>query len=180
MFVCECDGVWVWWCVCNGDGVSSDGVRGDDVTKTLWFFSLQDLSNLYDQYRSIQPWLQRKEETQSDKELYQSVEDRKKLVSHILHLLHLVLVGRKTSKNMYQPVSYHTSWDTMGKPCSCLKNPYFLLQAENPYQVLQVHKRCIWTHNLLPSALLFRLCTSNKPWEVFWLLWWYFSLANLL
>ena len=76
--------------MCNGDGVSSDGVRGDDVTKTLWFFSLQDLSNLYDQYRSIQPWLQRKEETQSDKELYQSVEDRKKLVSHILHLLHLL------------------------------------------------------------------------------------------
>ena len=72
----------------SGDSVSSDGVSGDSVSETWLLFSLQDLSNLYDQYRSIQPWLQRKEETQSDKELYQSVEDRKKLVSDTLHLLH--------------------------------------------------------------------------------------------
>ena len=72
----------------SGDSVSSDGVSGDSVSETWRLFSLQDLSNLYDQYRSIQPWLQRKEETQSDKELYQSVEDRKKLVSDTLHLLH--------------------------------------------------------------------------------------------
>ena len=68
--------------------VSGNGVSGDSVSETWRLFSLQDLSNLYDQYRSIQPWLQRKEETQSDKELYQSVEDRKKLVSDTLHLLH--------------------------------------------------------------------------------------------
>jgi len=48
---------------------------------TPWWCPTQDLSNLYDQYRSIEPWLQRKEKSLSDKELYQSIEDRKKLVS---------------------------------------------------------------------------------------------------
>lgn len=50
-------------------------------TMTLWWCPTQDLSNLYDQYRSIEPWLQRKDKSLSDKELYQSIEDRKKLVS---------------------------------------------------------------------------------------------------
>ena len=40
----------------------------------------QDLNNLYDQYKSIEPWLQRKDETGAGKEYYQSIEDRKKLV----------------------------------------------------------------------------------------------------
>lgn len=39
-----------------------------------------DLSNIYDQYQSIEPWLQKKEEKKEGiKEYYQSVEDRKKL-----------------------------------------------------------------------------------------------------
>ena len=46
-------------------------------------FLLQDLTNLYEQYRSIEPWLQRTDENVSDEnrtEYYQSVDDRKKLV----------------------------------------------------------------------------------------------------
>jgi len=46
---------------------------------TPWWCPTQDLSNLYDQYRSIEPWLQRKEKSLSDRELFQSIEDRKKL-----------------------------------------------------------------------------------------------------
>lgn len=41
-----------------------------------------DLNNFYNQYRSIQPWLQRKGTKETGKQQYlQSVEDRKKLVS---------------------------------------------------------------------------------------------------
>lgn len=39
-----------------------------------------DLNNFYSQYASIQPWLQRKTENFGDKQLKQSIEDRKKLV----------------------------------------------------------------------------------------------------
>lgn len=39
-----------------------------------------DMANFYDQYKSIKPWLQRTgDATALDKELLQSVEDRKKL-----------------------------------------------------------------------------------------------------
>ncbi|KAL5486414.1 hypothetical protein EMCRGX_G018886 [Ephydatia muelleri] len=39
-----------------------------------------DMSNFYDQYKSIEPYLQRKDESQAGKEeYYQSIEDRKKL-----------------------------------------------------------------------------------------------------
>ncbi|KAK7595089.1 hypothetical protein V9T40_001522 [Parthenolecanium corni] len=38
-----------------------------------------DLNNFYSQYASIQPWLQRKTENFGDKQLKQSIEDRKKL-----------------------------------------------------------------------------------------------------
>ncbi|XP_065584634.1 succinate dehydrogenase [ubiquinone] iron-sulfur subunit, mitochondrial-like, partial [Artemia franciscana] len=39
-----------------------------------------DMNNFYQQYRSIQPWLQREDEAQMGKQqLLQSVEDRKKL-----------------------------------------------------------------------------------------------------
>lgn len=41
-----------------------------------------DLNNFYDQYRSIQPWLQHKDTKKAENQQYlQSVEDRKKLVS---------------------------------------------------------------------------------------------------
>ena len=39
-----------------------------------------DMNNFYQQYRSIQPWLQRTDTKGRDKEFLQSVEDRKKLV----------------------------------------------------------------------------------------------------
>lgn len=40
-----------------------------------------DMNNFYSQYKSIQPWLQRKDESQKGSQQYlQSVEDRQKLV----------------------------------------------------------------------------------------------------
>lgn len=42
---------------------------------------LQDMSNFYAQYKSIEPYLKKKDETNEGKEQYhQSVEDRQKLV----------------------------------------------------------------------------------------------------
>lgn len=41
-----------------------------------------DMNNFYTQYRSIQPWLQRKDEKESGNQQYlQSIDDRKKLAS---------------------------------------------------------------------------------------------------
>jgi succinate dehydrogenase (ubiquinone) iron-sulfur subunit len=41
-----------------------------------------DMNNFYTQYRSIQPWLQRKDEKKSGSQQYlQSIDDRKKLAS---------------------------------------------------------------------------------------------------
>lgn len=40
-----------------------------------------DLTNFYNQYASIQPWLQRKKESFGEKSLKQSIDDRKLLVS---------------------------------------------------------------------------------------------------
>lgn len=40
-----------------------------------------DMNNFYSQYKSIQPWLQRKDESRKGSQQYlQSVEDRQKLV----------------------------------------------------------------------------------------------------
>lgn len=44
---------------------------------------IPDMTNFYEQYRSIQPWLQRKEENIGKSQLLQSVDDRKKLVCNI-------------------------------------------------------------------------------------------------
>lgn len=47
-----------------------------------------DLNNFYNQYRSIQPWLQRGDgQKAGSKQYLQSVEDRKKLVLFILFIL---------------------------------------------------------------------------------------------
>lgn len=52
--------------------------------KTLLFVSPQDMSNFYAQYKSIEPYLKKKDESQEGKEQYfQSVEDRQKLVTTI-------------------------------------------------------------------------------------------------
>jgi succinate dehydrogenase (ubiquinone) iron-sulfur subunit len=43
-----------------------------------------DMNNFYAQYKSIQPWLQRKDESRKGSQQYlQSVEDRQKLVGFI-------------------------------------------------------------------------------------------------
>ena len=43
--------------------------------------SLQDMSNFYAQYKSIEPYLKKKDESNEGKEQYlQTVEDRQKLV----------------------------------------------------------------------------------------------------
>lgn len=41
-----------------------------------------DLNNFYDQYASIQPWLQRRVERNGEKQYKQSIEDRKDLVTN--------------------------------------------------------------------------------------------------
>lgn len=53
----------------------------------MWYISadfddfLQDMSNFYAQYKSIEPYLKKKDESQEGKAQYfQSVEDRQKLV----------------------------------------------------------------------------------------------------
>lgn len=38
-----------------------------------------DMTNFYNQYKSIEPWLKRKTVSKGDKEIYQSKEDRAKL-----------------------------------------------------------------------------------------------------
>ncbi len=40
-----------------------------------------DLNNFYAQYASVQPWLQRRKENFGEKQLKQSIDDRKILVS---------------------------------------------------------------------------------------------------
>lgn len=46
---------------------------------------LQDMSNFYAQYKSIEPYLKKKDESKEGKEQYlQSVQDRQKLVHHFL------------------------------------------------------------------------------------------------
>lgn len=46
------------------------------------------MNNFYDQYREIEPYLQRKEDKAIGKEqIHQSVDDRKKLVSTLANLL---------------------------------------------------------------------------------------------
>lgn len=64
-----------------------------DVIATIAVLSLQqDMQNFYDQYASIQPYLMKKGEVEYGKEqYYQSIEDRKKLVSSGLINVHLTL-----------------------------------------------------------------------------------------
>lgn len=53
-----------------------------------------DLNNFYNQYSSIQPWLQRKDAKETGKQQYlQSIEDRKKLVSvnRAYRYIHLIV-----------------------------------------------------------------------------------------
>lgn len=49
--------------------------------KIHFFIEYQDMTNFYEQYRSIEPYLKKKTEVEYGKEQYlQSIEDRKKLV----------------------------------------------------------------------------------------------------
>ena len=65
-----------------------------------------DMNNFYQQYKSIQPWLQRNDENTlgvGDKQLLQSAKDREKLVSQNFNALGFqtmiisVLRGRKSN-----------------------------------------------------------------------------------
>lgn len=52
------------------------------VMSSPWYDFHQDMSNFYAQYKSIEPYLKKKDETREGKEQYiQSVEDRQKLVN---------------------------------------------------------------------------------------------------
>lgn len=52
-----------------------------------------DMNNFYTQYKSIQPWLQRKDNRKpGDVQLLQSVDDRKKLVSFSFKCFYLLNV----------------------------------------------------------------------------------------
>lgn len=55
---------------------------GVPILSSHLYDSHQDMSNFYAQYKSIEPYLKKKDETQEGKKQYfQSVEDRQKLVS---------------------------------------------------------------------------------------------------
>lgn len=61
------------------------------------------MSNFYAQYKSIEPYLKKKDEANEGKEQYlQSVQDRQKLV-HLCHRRHRILLlwSRETDNLMY-------------------------------------------------------------------------------
>lgn len=66
-----------------------------------------DMSNFYAQYKSIQPWLQRKDESKMGQKQYlQSVEDREKLVQgFFFHLFspnsNFIYISRMVSMNAF-------------------------------------------------------------------------------
>lgn len=66
-------------CLCSIDEMTADTkiypLPHMHVIKDL----VPDMNNFYEQYKSIQPWLQRKDEPQDGKETIQFKEDRKKL-----------------------------------------------------------------------------------------------------
>lgn len=54
---------------------------------------IPDMNNFYNQYRSIQPWLQRDTAEKTGSQQYlQSIEDRKQLVSQLVYCLHICLI----------------------------------------------------------------------------------------
>lgn len=56
-------------------------INGTNFKDLSFFHIQQDMSNFYAQYKSIEPYLKKKDETEEGKEQYfQSVEDRQKLV----------------------------------------------------------------------------------------------------
>lgn len=72
------------------------------VLISLCHYFYQDMSNFYAQYKSIEPYLKKKDETQEGKEQYfQSVEDRQKLVNKPWMQYHNLITGVIT-----HPVTY--------------------------------------------------------------------------
>lgn len=68
---------------------AAEGPAGSDASPFPPF--PQDLSNFYAQYKSIEPYLKKKDESQEGKQQYlQSIEDREKLVI----TKSIVMVGR--------------------------------------------------------------------------------------
>lgn len=64
-----------------------------------------DMSNFYNQYKSIQPWLKRKDEQKPGEKSYlQSVDDRAKLVRTQPHLCYIIMTSdfsRMVSMNAF-------------------------------------------------------------------------------
>lgn len=66
------------------------GEEQGDVEPDTSPSSPQDLSNFYAQYKSIEPYLKKKDESQEGKQQYlQSIEDRDKLVISPIYYLDL-------------------------------------------------------------------------------------------
>lgn len=74
----------------------------------------QDMSNFYAQYKSIEPYLKKKDDTQEGKEQYfQSVEDRQKLVINSLAVGSTELRTSHTAKTSLLPYwrsLYRSHW----------------------------------------------------------------------
>lgn len=70
-------------CICRIDPAPNKAVRVYPLPHMYVIKDLvPDLTNIYEQYRSVEPWLQRNDENttvENRREYYQSVEDRKKL-----------------------------------------------------------------------------------------------------
>lgn len=64
---------------------------------------LQDMSNFYAQYKSIEPYLKKKDDSKEGKEQYlQTVEDRQKLVCHwFLFWLNISQCCQKSHENKH-------------------------------------------------------------------------------
>jgi len=80
-----------------------------------------DMNNFYDQYRNIQPWLQRDNAKETGSEQYlQSIEDRKKLVSQLFYCLHIcsifsfeyltIVLHKAKQANETFIFIFHTGW----------------------------------------------------------------------
>lgn len=67
-----------------------------------------DLNNFYDQYRSIQPWLQHKGTKETGNQQYlQSIKDRKKLVSAIDNYIYWIFYFNYSFFNLKLNVQFN-------------------------------------------------------------------------
>lgn len=89
--------------------MSEEKAKGvQNVTLSLF---PQDLSNFYAQYKSIEPYLKKKDESQEGKQQYlQSIEDRDKLVISPTYFPHLFLDLRNFMAKMFSRKCVLRGW----------------------------------------------------------------------